>query len=546
MDRRSFLKNTALGVPATTLLAQTWQNPSQRSNLPWSKLPYPFGPPVFPPFEKVEARLQQWAQENPRVFALNVPGKSVQGRAVYAARITDPDTPEEDKERVLLTALHAGQEHGGATAVLHIMQWLVSGDPLVREILRRQVIIAMPVVDPDSYINWLTTSGLANSLGQDPYSMWSVDGPLHPDRCPEAVAVRQVMDQFQAEVHSDIHTANSLPFPGSYASEESGRAYSNPSLRPYHHEIYLMMDQAALEEGYPSDQLESDAERVFGSAEMGITPEKLWNGYRTSGHAKAGPAAKQRLYAALYEYNRYHTMVLASESSWDRSAWLRHRRMLQVGNEIFPGEYYPGYPVRVIMKNSLPMVVAYGQTAAERRRSRVELWNKQRQIAHGFNNPYVVGRLIYVCATSPAAKARWLPDVTLKGFAARMKEHPKMHAQRIQEIVQGFPEIPGQWGPSSMFIMQGGDATPEQSSPIEYGLSMRLRIPFPQTRNIDLWMNGERVPVSEHDGYISWVGRGFANIQINVPPEKSRTEDLYVVTCRWDPGEERTVGLDWS
>ena len=36
-----------------------------------------------------------------------------------------------------------------------------------------------------------------------------------------------------------------------------------------------------------------------------------------------------------------------------------------------------------------------------------------------------------------------------------------------------------------------------------------------------------------------------ASIQINVLPAKARAADLYVVTCRWDPGEERTVGLDW-
>ena len=165
------------------------------------------------------------------------------------------------------------------------------------------------------------------------------------------------------------------------------------------------MDEAALEEGYPSDQLESDAERIFGGADLGINSEKLWNGYRTSATGKT-QAGGSRIYAALYEYNRYHTMVLASESAWERSALLRHRRLLQVGNEIFPGEYYPGYPVRVIMRNTLPMITAYGQTAKERRESRVELWNKQRQIAHGFNNPYMVGRLIYVCSTSPAAKRK--------------------------------------------------------------------------------------------------------------------------------------------
>ncbi len=194
-------------------------------------------------------------------------------------------------------------------------------------------------------------------------------------------------------------------------------------------------------------------------------------------------------------------------------------------------------------KSGLSMIVAYGQTAAERRRSRVELWNKQRQILHGENNPCATGRLIYVCSTSPAAKAKWLPDLTLRGFAAKIKEHPQMHAERIREVVQGFPEVPGQWGVESGFAMVGGAAT--EGSPIEHGLSIRLRLPFPKARGIDLWMNGERVSNSERDGLTSWVSRGFTHLQINIPPEKSRTQDLFVVTCQWDPGEVRTVGLDW-
>lgn len=120
-----------------------------------------------------------------------------------------------------------------------------------------------------------------------------------------------------------------------------------------------------------------------------------------------------------------------------------------------------------------------------------------------------------------------------------------MHAKRISELVRGFPDGPGQWGIESGLAMSGGTATAAQASSIEHGFSMRLRIPFPKAREIDLWMNGERVQPSERDGSTCWVSRGFTHIQINVPPEKSRSQDFYVVTCQWDPGEVRTVGLDW-
>jgi hypothetical protein len=500
-----------------------------------------FGEPTAPSFEQVQLRLTAWQRDHPHLLRLGVPGESIEGRPIYAATLTDSNVPNEDKQRILITALHAGQEHSGATSVLYLMDWLLGGDLLAREILRRQIVVCMPIVNPDSYVNPNTTGGLANARGRDPYADWTVDGPRDPANCPEAVAVKKVMDETQAEVHADIH-GNSLPYPGVYQIESTGRAYSNITLRPYHHEVIRLMDEAALKEGYPSDQLEEDAERLFGADGLGIETERLWAGVRTP--AGGGVVqSKPRVYAAIYGYNRYHTMPLASECGWERSAFLRHRRLLQIGNAVWPGEHDRGYPVRVIMKVGYHMVTAYGTTAAEQRRSRIELWNRQRQISHGINRPLKVGRLMYVCATSNAARKKWLTDKSLAAFSERMAEHPNMHGDRIREFVQGFPAGPGQWGPTSNVMMQGGAADPSQEGAIEHGLAFRLRIPFPKARDLELWMNGAKLRSSNTDGYLVWKARGFTNVQINIPPARSNREDLFVVTCTYDPGEHRRHGL---
>ncbi|MFN0169038.1 MAG: M14 family zinc carboxypeptidase [Bryobacteraceae bacterium] len=496
-----------------------------------------FGPPTAPAFEKISARLEQWARSHPRLFQLAVRGKSIRGRPVYAARITDPEAPAEQKEHTLLTALHAGQEHSGATSTLTLMEWLLSGDPGAREVLKRQVVMAMPVVNPDSYVDHAKTSGLANALGRDPYTGWTINGPEDPERCPEAVAVKSVLDEFQAEVHADLH-GNTLPYPGAYQIESTGRAYSNITLRPYHHEIIRLMDQAALEEGYPSDELEEDAERLFtAGADIGIPAYKLWGGVRTPAAKGVVVSGVQKVYAALYGYHHYHTMPLASEIGWERSGFLRHRRLLRIGNEIWPGEFYPGYPVRVIAKEGYNLITAYGTTAAARRRSRIELWNKQAQLTHGENRPHAVGRLLYVCATSRRARARYLGDTSLKAFAATMA------SDRIRSIVAGFPEGPGQWGPTSNVMIEGGSTDAETA--IEHGLAFRLRLPFSKARDLDVWMNDKPLVRSETDGYVSWVARGFTYVQINVPPERGRREDFFAVTIRYDPGESRVHGLTW-
>lgn len=495
-----------------------------------------FGPPVAPKFEAIGERLEALARQHARVAKLEVAGKSVQGRPVYALRITDPDSDPAGKEHVLLTALHAGQEHSGATSTMAVIEWLLSGDVLAREVRKGQSIIAMPVVNPDSYVDHAKTSGLANSLGRDPYTGWTVNGPEDPERCPEAVAVQRMMDEHEAEVHADLH-GNSLPYPGAYQIESTGRAYSNISLRPYHHEVIRLMDEAAMAAGYPMDRLEEDAERIFGGSELGIEREKLWAGIRTPSAAGAVAGGVQKVYAALYGYNRFHTMVLASEIGWDRSGLVRHQRLLRIGNEVWPGERYAGYPVRVIKKEGLNLVTAYGTTASARRRSRVELWNLQGQITHGENRPHAAGRLVYVCATSPKAAAEWLGETSLSAFTRRMREHPKMAHGRIAEMLAGFPEGPGQWGPTANIMLERGPA--KQARPIEHGLALRLRLPFPKARNLDVWLNDAPLKVSESDGYVAWSVRGFTVVQIHIPPERSRREELFVASIRYDPQSSR-------
>ena len=45
--------------------------------------------------------------------------------------------------------------------------------------------------------------------------------------------------------------------------------------------------------------------------------------------------------------NRYHPLLSTSEIAWTHSGFLRHRRLLQIGNERWEGEEHPGYPCRI-------------------------------------------------------------------------------------------------------------------------------------------------------------------------------------------------------
>ena len=443
-----------------------------------------------------------------------------------AAVLTDRDTDPEDKEHVLITANHSGaRERTATTGILSLMRWLLSGDDLARETLRRQVVVGVPVGVPDSYDGEL---GVTNAHGLNPCNDWTLEGPVDPDHHPEGVAVQTLMDRYQPEVHSDYHGLD-LTFPGHFSYENSGASYGSSSLRSYHYEIIRLMDEAALDEGYPSDQQEQDGERLLWGPDLDSISHKLWLG-------------RPRVFAGMYSYRRYHSLVMHSEVYWERSGLLRHRRLLQVGNQVWPGEQYPGYPVRVAMPGGFNMVVAHGQTAASRRRSRVELWNKQRQIVHGQVNPAKEGQILYVCATSPQTTDQWLGDRALRRVAQRLSRHPKIDTGPILPLVQRYPDYAGQWGAEANLGLSGGGASEEEATSIEHGLSLRLRIPYGKARLGQVFLNGRAIGASATDGYETWAARGFTVLQINVPPTTSRTEDLFLISCEYDPGERRTQG----
>jgi hypothetical protein len=520
MNRRSWIKATGLYVASSALLRAQ------------------FGKRTSPTFEQISELLESWQKTYPRLFQLQIAGRSVQNRPVFVATLTSPDHDSRQKEHFLLTALHAGQEHSGATSVLRITKWLLSDDPEAVRARATHIFRIMPVVNPDSYADPDRMAGLANIIGEDPYTGWSIDGPRNPEKNPEAVAVQQVMDSFQAEVHGDVH-GNSLPFPGVYQLESSGKAYSNVTLRPYHSEITRMMDEAALAGGYPSDRAEEDAQRLFGTSALGIDKAKLWAGFQTPAGA-AAVVSQPRIYAALYGYNKYHTMPIATEVGWEESALLRYRRLFRVGSEVWPGEQLPGYPVRVITKDIYNMVKAYGDTAEERRRSRVELWNKQGVLTFGMNRPWVTGRMLFVCTTSVEARQKWLRDTSLTGFLEAAKRLGGMPIERIASIIDGFPTTEGQWGHTSNISLAGGMGKTELG-PIQHGMNLRLRIPYPLAHSHEVWLNNQPLKAPQLQ---IWRGRGFNNVQISLPPERTLKEDVFVITMRYDPGEHRVHGLD--
>jgi hypothetical protein len=78
---------------------------------------------------------------------------------------------------------------------------------------------------------------------------------------------------------------------------------------------------------------------------------------------------------------------------------------------------------------------------------------------------------------------------------------------------------------------------------LQHGIGFRLRIPYRSPELLDVAVNGHTLAESATDGYQAWLADGYTQVQINVPPEKSRDADLFVVTCAYDGRERRNYGF---
>jgi hypothetical protein len=473
----------------------------------------PFGGPVWPGLDRLEVLFRAWAASRPDRVALRQEGPSIEGRPIFVLALTDPSVPDEDKEHVLVTGLHSGVERSGTTAICALIEWLLAEDLCAAEILRHQRVVCVPVPDPDNYQRGRHGPG---------YAEWTPSGPTRPTRMPEALLIQRLLDELQPEVHADLH-GMSLSFETYHILENSGVSYSNPALRPYQHGICELMDEAALRAGFCSDRPACDDELLLWGPDLNGIVDRLWRG-------------RPRYYAALYAYHHFHSLILASEVAWEDSGVARHRALLEIGNRLWPGELYPGYPTRVVASNSYHMVTAYGATATERRRSRSELWSRRGQLTLGMVDPNVEGRAAVLCATQPATARQWLQAPHLAGWLRRLSGHPAVAIEPLRSFFADWPA--GQNAPEPVLAMEWPGAV-SQSRPIELGLCLRLRLFYPEAKVTELLLNGHPVGVGERDGYTVWHARGMTFVQIAIPPERCQDLDLFVATCRYEPGQER-------
>lgn len=484
-------------------------------------------------WEEYQGTLVHWRKTFPKLVTLESRGMSGQNMPVYLLKITDSAVNAADKQVCLVTTLHSGPERTGTTGAMAFAEWCLSDDPLAVETRRRQVVLVMPCVNP---LAMFYTDRFRNEQGVDPYTgtgragkLWDVKSLALTklEDAPELVAMLSVIDDYQPEVHADLHgtglqeyapdqLGSRQMFQGQIMTEVTGGAYSNYALRPWDWRVTETMIAAGREAGFPSDRFEADAQRTFWGPELAPLGRKLWHGLPL-------------FYSAHYGYAKYHTMVITQEVAWEQSLVARMKGLMSIGNGPWLDERVAGYPVNRMRHFVGHYVTAYGRTAVERRASRVELWNQQSDFALGFLYPQTVGRESLVVATSAAAKR----SVATNDLRAVLGEG----AGEVERFIQAGPELKiAMELPNEQLLA----ATTETQ--VTHGIGFRLRLPYRAPAQFEVRLNGVALQPDAGDGYESWLADGFTQVQVNVPPGKIPPHGLYFITCGYTPNEARPNG----
>ena len=458
----------------------------------------------YPSLPELESFYRELLDEFSGFVALEKAGASVQGQPIWLLTITDRDTSDEDKQRVLMVGQEHGQERSASLALLELARWLVT--PAAAEIRRRQSVGLMPVVNPDSWEDLRFNN--VNDVNL--YADYSLDG--EPTQ-PESQAVADVLDRMMPELFCSLHGTE---FGWRYRMGESnGFSWTTSQFDRAHSRLFIEeINRAAESAGYPQDRGEEEAERI-----LPWLPGNVHHSYYSG----------QRITSCVHAYHRYHTLANTLEVHHPLSGLIRCVRMLELGNQTWRTEAVAGYPVRTMFQQDETFVAAYGRSAAERRASRVELWAHTNQfvIARGVNEP--VGMALSAFSLDPEDYGRWR-SLEIDSFLQQKEDELETDLTEIRALRRRHSRFQSlrcdQIEPTAS--AKGGRLLRTASQ----GLALRLRLPNRSTVG-RVWLDGRPIAPSISDGYESWpTANGFTVLQINIPPRADcgRFQRHFVVT----------------
>lgn len=471
-----------------------------------------------------------WLKKHPDLFSFEVRGKSPEGRAILMGRITDHSVPDEDKQIAMFTSCHGPAEWSATTGLLRTMKWLLSDDPEAAEIRRRQIVLIMPYGDPDQMLEGKQTrqvyGGWADAKNR--IRLWSNDGVALPEKHPEAVALQGVFDEFQPELYIDVH---GFKHAQRTMWDSTGISWSSAVARSFLHDFPRLIDEAVEEEGFLITRGEQDAGKVRTTSPIPGFPNYVFYLF------KSAPTV------VVYPYARFHTMSIIFESGSEESTVARAKAALQLGHKRWRYERYDSYPVNQVGIWTSVAISAYGTTAAERRASRVELWQKNPHLSFAAASPPPPrDTMMGYVSTTPEGRKK-MRGAKVSELFKELASDPRFDAEGLKQAAAAYP-YSSFGGPRESYKPIDG-VKPEEAGPIEHGVVVRLMVPYADATITEVRRDGHLLDESETDGYYLTYGPGVI-VEIAIPPDQ--VEDFHIISCEYDTPTVRRPGFtaaDW-
>ena len=318
----------------------------------WSPVENPNSNKEFPALDEIQNIFSRLGKEYEEFFDSFSIGKSVGGRSISCAILTDKKVPDETKSNVVLCGCEHGTEKNSATTLLKLVSWLLESNE-GRLLLKEEKIIIIPVINGDGYEELSFT----NMNGVNLFADYYFDAP--PTQ-PESKALFEILENFSPELFVSMHGVwQDDRFRG---IESTNVAFTSNQCRCFSRVLAEIANNAAEEAGYPQDRGEEDSERILATIET------------EPYHSFAAFNAVQST-SVTHAYCKYHSLSMTMEVKFEESGFVRLKSMLKAGIKFWRGYKDIGFPCDIISRSANMFLCASGNNKAELRNNRVKLWN---------------------------------------------------------------------------------------------------------------------------------------------------------------------------
>lgn len=299
--------------------------------------------------------MEEFVQANGDIARIETIGHTAKGRAIRAVMATSAAHPDQNKEIVLVVFGRHGDELGTRTVGLQLLEWLAS--PEARDVLVNQQVIVVPVANPDGCAT--QTFGLpANRLSTlEKESIVKFGLSIVPD------------------IVLDIHSVGKEKYGYNWGGleavviDETARSGEDAYIL---HSLADKMIQGAARKGYPFLLHTGEFYRNLKNKAATLA-EGAFNNYLNQVFYDA-------FHSLTFGIEVNHFVLKPQEAAESGVAAIA--ALLKSGDTVFPWEYYPGYPNRIMLGDFQASIRPRGETAAIRRFSRREIWQHRHIFGH--------------------------------------------------------------------------------------------------------------------------------------------------------------------